>query len=50
MTDEQCAKVLEDYSVHIIGGRGCGKTATYFAYEVALQRAIKKLRGDRNDS
>ena len=46
MTDEQAADVLEKTMLWISGGRGCGKTITKLSYEIALTRAINKLRGN----
>ena len=45
MTDEQCAQILEG-SQYICSGRRSGKILTQAAYDVALARAIKKLRGE----
>lgn len=49
MTDEQAANVLEDFSVRIMGGRGNGKTIMSFAYNIALSRAIQRLRESELD-
>lgn len=49
MTDEQCADVLEKVHCQFVGGRHCGKTFLKSAYDVALARAISKLRGTNNE-
>ena len=45
MTDEQCAQILEG-SQYIYSGRRSGKILTQAMYDVALARAIKKLKGE----
>lgn len=45
MTDEQCAQILEG-SQYVCSGRRNGKILTQAVYDVALARAIKKLRGE----
>lgn len=44
MTDEQAANILESYQIFIMGGRGCGKSFLSTAYNIALIKAIKRLR------
>ena len=45
MTDEQAADILENLRVRLYGGRQNGKTKLSLAYNVATEKAIKKLRG-----
>lgn len=44
MTDEQAADILEDYRVHLNFGRRSGKSIMFFAYNIALSKAIQRLR------
>ena len=44
MSDKEAAKVLEDMRVHIYGSRMNGKVALAMAYNIALIKAINKLR------
>ena len=49
MTDEQAADILENIHLGINGGRGNGKTFLLHAYQIALGKAIKKLRGEEHE-
>lgn len=44
MTDAQAAEVLENMRIRIDGGRGNGKTRLFYSYNVAMQKAIHKLK------
>lgn len=44
MTDAQAAEVLENMRIRIDGGRGNGKTKLFYSYNVAMQKAIQKLK------
>lgn len=44
MTDAQAAEVLENVRIRIYGGRGNGKTRLFYSYNVAMQKAIQKLK------
>ena len=44
MTDAQAAEVLENMSIRIYGGRSNGKTKLFYSYNVAMQKAIQKLK------
>ena len=44
MTDEQAADILEDYRVHLNTGRQNGKSIMFLAYNIALSKAIQRLR------
>lgn len=44
MTDAQAAEVLENMRIRIYGGRGNGKTMLVYSYDVAMQKAIHKLK------
>lgn len=44
MTDAQAAEVLENMRIRIYGGRGNGKTRLFYSYNVAIQKAIQKLK------
>lgn len=45
MTDVQAAEILENMRIRIVGGRCNGKTKLFYSYNVAMQKAIKKLKG-----
>jgi hypothetical protein len=44
MTDAQAAEVLENMIIRIYGGRSNGKTRLFYSYNVAMQKAIQKLK------
>lgn len=44
MTNAQAAEVLENMRIRIMGGRCNGKTKLVLSYEVAIQKAIQKLK------
>ena len=44
MTDAQAAEVLENMKIRIYGGRSNGKTRLFYSYNVAMQKAIQKLK------
>lgn len=44
MTDEQAADILEDYRVRLNLGRKNGKSIMFLAYNIALSKAIQRLR------
>lgn len=44
MTDAQAAEVLENMRIRIMGGRCNGKTKLVLSYDVAIQKAIQKLK------
>lgn len=46
MTDEQAADILEDYRVRLNTGRQNGKSTMFLAYNIALSKAIQRLRED----
>lgn len=44
MTNAQAAEVLENARIRIMGGRCNGKTKLVLSYDVAIQKAIQKLK------
>ena len=44
MTDAQAAEVLDNMRIRIMGGRCNGKTKLVLSYNVAMQKAIQKLK------
>lgn len=44
MTNAQAAEVLENARIRIMGGRCNGKTKLFLSYDVAIQKAIQKLK------
>lgn len=46
MTEKQAAEVLENMRVRFMGGRASGKTRLIFSYNVAIQKAISKLKSN----
>lgn len=44
MTDEQAADILENYRVRLNVGRQNGKSIMFLAYNIALSKAIQRLR------
>lgn len=45
MTEAQAAEVLENMIIRFNVGRGNGKTMLVYSYNVAMQKAIQKLKG-----
>ena len=46
MTEKQAAEVLENMRVRFMGGRANGKTRLILSYNVAIQKAISKLKSN----